>query len=243
MHMALKDVIFRRRSVRSYESRRLPDTMLAELMDFISSVKQLDPDIRVEARVLEKSQVSTTQPWATPHYLAIASEEKPGWLENAGFMFQQVDLYLQEKGLGSCWVGLGKVDETLIPEGMKHVILMPFGYPKDAPERSSDSDFRRKNMDEITDCADERLEVVRIAPSACNSQPWYFVHEGENTLHMYREGLGLLKRRTLEKWNQVDVGIALAHLYLMHGEQFCFTRMEGAPEKKGYIYMGTVKLA
>lgn len=240
--MNSKQMIFRRRSVRSFEERQVSRDKLDELMAFISGIRRLETDIRVQITLLEPSQVTTIQKWNAPHFLALFSEEKPMWLENAGFMLQQVDLYLQSRGMGSCWVGLGYPQEALTPEGMKHVILMPFGYPKDVPERTDVSQFKRKSLADISDTPDNRLESVRIAPSACNSQPWYFVHEGE-LLHAYREELTLLKKRTMDRMNQIDMGIALAHLYVTYGEKFSFQHSACVPEKAGYLYIGTVKIS
>lgn len=240
--MTSKQMIFHRRSVRSFEERQVSRDKLDELMAFISGIQRLEMDIRVQITLLEPSQVTTIQKWNAPHFLALFSEEKTLWLENAGFMLQQVDLYLQSHGLGSCWVGLGYPQEVLVPNGMKHVILMPFGYPKDVPERTEVSQFKRKSLADISDTPDNRLESARIAPSACNSQPWYFVHEGD-LVHVYREELTLLKKRTMNRMNQIDMGIALAHLYVTFGGKFSFQRSECIPEKAGYLYIGTVKIS
>lgn len=239
--MTSKQMIFRRRSVRSFEERPVSRDALDDLMTFISGVKRLTTDVRVQITLLDPADVTTVQKWDAPHVLALFSEEKPLWLENAGFMLQQVDLYLQSRGMGSCWVGLGYPKEELTPEGMKHVILMVFGYPRDVPERNDISQFKRKQLAEISDVADSRLESVRIAPSACNSQPWYFVHDGEQ-LHVYREELTLLKKRTMNRMNQIDMGIALAHLYTTFGDSFSFQRLDRPPEKEGYLYIGTVQI-
>lgn len=232
-----------RRSVRSYLPEVVSKDTLAAIEAFIAQVRPLDPDIRVKAMILGRDEVTTLQKWDTPHFLAIFSEDKPGWRENIGFMFQQVDLYFQSIGLGSCWVGLGwpTADEQT-PAAMRFGILMPFGHPKeDVPERKDISEFKRKTLAEIADAEDQRLECVRIAPSATNSQPWYFTHDGD-VLHVYREELGLIKQRTHGKFNPMDMGIALAHLYVTYGERFSFWREEQPPELEGYIYTGTIRI-
>lgn len=71
---------------------------------------------------------------------------------------------------------------------------------------------------------------ARLAPSAVNSQPWYFTHEGD-LLHAYCAAKG----------NSLDVGIALVHLYVSHAETFRFIR-ENAAEVSGYRYIGTFQL-
>ena len=86
-------------------------------------------------------------------------------------------------------------------------------------------------MEEITDKADPRLEPARLAPSAVNSQPWYFVHDGDS-IHVYCE----------KKGSRLDAGIALAHLYVANEETFCFFKAEDAPEVSGYGYIGSVNL-
>ena len=52
-------------------------------------------------------------------------------MENIGFLFQQMDLYLQTLGLGVCWLGMGKLNPktTQQVEGMKFVIMLAFGHP------------------------------------------------------------------------------------------------------------------
>ena len=66
---------------------------------------------------------------------------------------------------------------------------------------------QRRPFDELFDIGDNRewvsaLELMRLAPSALNGQPWRAVAEG-NAVHFFctkPEGLGLL-----------DIGIGLAH--------------------------------
>lgn len=124
-------------------------------------------------------------------------------------------------------------------DGMEFVILIAFGHTNE-PLRKGIDDFRRKPMEEISDRADERLEPARLAPSSTNSQPWYFTHEGEN-IHVYRSETGLLRHKMLGKMNQIDIGIALAHLYLANPGSFRFEKTN-APELKGHAYCGTVTL-
>jgi hypothetical protein len=43
-----------------------------------------------------------------PQYLLLFSENKPGYLLNTGFIFEQIDLCLSSSGTGSYWLGLTK---------------------------------------------------------------------------------------------------------------------------------------
>jgi len=242
---ALKEMIARRKSTRSYTGEVVDAATMEQIRSFLDQLRPLIPDIRVRWEIVGSDDVQCLQPWKTPHYIAVFSQEKEGWQENAGFMFQQADLYIQSLGLGVCWVGLGWLtDEYLkahpMTEDEKFVILLPFGVAKETPHREA-SEFKRKSLADIADRPDERLEPVRIAPSAVNGQPWYFVHEGD-VLHAYLVHLGPLKKRTHGKYIHVDMGIALAHLYVTYGKGFQFFKVDQPPEAEGYDYVGSVRL-
>ena len=99
--MELKDLIYRRKSVRKYTGEAANKQIVDQILHFCSVAKPLYPDIGVKAMVVERSQVRFFLPWKTPQLIAVFSEQKPGYLENVGFLFQQVELYLQSIGLGA----------------------------------------------------------------------------------------------------------------------------------------------
>ena len=231
----MKDVIFSRKSCRSYADRPLEPAILLEALE---NLIPLFPEIETEFRILSKNEVRSVCRFIPSQLIAAYSETKDGYLENIGFLLQQVDLRLQKRGIGVCWIGLGKptVDG---PEGKEFVILLAAGVPDCDIKRTKD-DFTRKTMEDISDIPDEKLEPARFAPSAINSQPWYFVHEG-NTVHVYRTTNILKKSFSLGRMNQIDMGIALCHLYVSNPDTFRFF-FANAPEEKGYSYVGSVTL-
>ena len=234
--MNLNDIICKRRSVRRYADGPVDEKLLEQISAFCTNAKPLYPDIQVEAKLVTKEQVRFYFPWKAPHLLAVYSENKPGYLENVGFLFQQIDLFIQGLGLGSCWMGLGKLrSPEAAPEGMEFVILLAFGYPENTPQRSGAEDFQRKEMAEISDRPDKRLECARLAPSSTNSQPWYFTHEGE-AIHAYCTEKGLLRHKLLGNMNRIDMGIALAHLYVANTDGFRYYESDTPADLKGYRY-------
>ena len=234
--MTLKEMIYRRRSCRSYTGEPVDGELMEKILSF--DLKPLYPDIRVRMDIVSRNNVKCICPWIPPQLIAVYSQETEGYLENVGFLFQQMDLYLQSLGLGVCWLGMGKMNPKTAPEveGMKFVILLAFGHPKGEDFTELRKDFRRKELSQIADREDTRLEPARLAPSSVNSQPWYFVHEGEH-LHVYRE-----RKAMTAYWNAMDMGIALAHLYAANGDSFRFWRCETAPGKTGHDYIGTIAL-
>ena len=228
--MTLKEMIYHRKSCRSFTGVPVDAATIEAIKAF--PMKQLYPEIGVHWEIVSRDQVKCICPWTTPQLIAIYSQEADGFLENIGFLFQQMDLYLQTLGLGVCWLGMGRMNPktTTAVEGMKFVILLSFGHPKGDQLRHDLRGFKRKPMEKITDRPDKALEPARLAPSAVNSQPWYFTHEGD-TIHVWCS----------KKGSRLDAGIALAHLYVAN-EGFRFFKADHITDLPGYAYIGSVTL-
>lgn len=231
----MKDVIFSRKSCRSYTDTLLDLEVFSEAL---ANLTPLYPEIRTEFRIVSREEVRSVCRFIPKQLIAAYSEVKDGYLENVGFLLQQVDLRLQKNGIGVCWIGLGK-PTVEGPSDKEFVILLAVGEP-DCEIKRTREEFTRKPPVEISDIADPKLEPARFAPSAINSQPWYFVHEND-TVHVYRTTNILKKSFSLGRMNQIDMGIALAHLYISDPDTFRFFSAD-APQKKGYVYVGSVTL-
>jgi len=230
--MTLQEMIFHRKSCRSFTGKPVDAQMLEKILSF--EPQPLYPHLKVRMDIVGRDKVKCICPWTTPQLIAVYAEEAEGYLENVGFLFQQLELYLQTLGLGVCWLGMGRMHPKTAPavEGMRFVIMLAFGYPKGEALRHDVSGFKRKPMEKITDRADPRLEPARLAPSAVNSQPWYFTHEGE-TVHVWCGKNG----------SRLDVGIALAHLFVTNEDTFRFFRAENIPQLPGCGYVGSVTVS
>lgn len=229
--MTLNEMIYHRKSCRSFTNVPVDAATIETIKAF--PMKPLYPKIKAHWDIVPRNQVKCICPWTTPQLLTIYSEEADGYLENIGFLFQQMDLYLQTLGLGVCWLGMGRMNPktTAAVEGMKFIIMLAFGYPKGDQLRHDVKGFKRKSMEQITERCDPRLEPARLAPSAVNSQPWFFAHEGD-TIHVYCS----------KKGSRLDIGIALAHLYVANPETFCFFKAEHMTDLPGYTYIGSTTL-
>ena len=235
----LKNIIYQRKSVRKYKPVLVDGKTIAKILDFCSKLKPLFPNIKVKYFINEKKNIRCILPWKTEQVITIISENKNGYLENVGFMFQQLDLYLQYLGLGSCWLGMGSLKDYPIEDGFVFVIMIAFGIA-DEPIKRDILEFKRKELREISDILDERLNCARLAPSAINSQPWYFVHE-KDVIHAYQKD-SLFKREILSKKNQIDMGIALSHIYIENKNSFEFFVLNNPPNIKGAKYTGSFKI-
>lgn len=162
------------------------------------------------------------------NYLAVACSEGDYALEDLGFLFEKVILYCTSLGLGTVWIGGTfnkgnfakainlKDNETLpiiSPVGMeggkKSLLAKVFGNNthkrKEFSQIFFNKDFETPLTYEEAKEYKNALEMVRLAPSAVNKQPWRILKEGNN-IHFYSEGKN--------EANRIDMGICLSHFYL-----------------------------
>jgi len=232
--MALSEIIRKRKSVRKYDPTPLDSATLDKVRAEIEGLIPLYPGIRYSIEFVTKTKGLFNI--KAPHYLVFGSEEKEGAPENIGFIGQQLDLYFSANGIGTCWLGAAKPGEKEA-SALPYVICMAFGTPAEPLHRGV-SRFKRKPLSAISEGADARLEAARLAPSAINAQNWYFVAEG-GKIHCYRKKANPLLGFMFNKMHCVDMGIALCHI-AAESETFGFVKDAGVPEKKGYVYTGTV---
>lgn len=240
--------IFHRKSIRKYNLEPLSKEALEDIKAYAKGIKPLDDKIAYEFTFLESKEVKNLFPIKAPHYVCIYSEKKEHYLMNAGFILQEIDLYLSTKGIGCCWLGMAKPskDIPIKRNGMDFVIMLAFGNPIEPLYRDQVDEFKRKPLSDISQIKEGEalLEPVRLSPSATNSQPWFF--SGTiNDIIVSREKLGLIKAAIYNNLNQIDVGICLKHLELAAANmekktQFIF---EKEPCPKGYEFMARVKIS
>lgn len=237
--MNLEDTIYKRQSIRLYDDTPLDNQTLNEIRNFIENAKVLNPNIKWSYDILSTKNIRTIMRWKAPHYLVLFSEEKENYYQNIGFIFQQVDLFLQSKEIGTCWIGMASPKKYKNEDkNQKFIITIAFGKSPNNIKREINQ-FKRKDLDEISDKSDEKLVPAKLAPSASNSQPWYFTHNDDGSYDLYRVKLGIIRNKFVGKWNKIDTGIALAHLYVSNRDSFKFYKKDNPEELKGYYYDGS----
>ena len=214
----LYETLFKRKSVRKYDLTPLDEGTLAQIMAHTSALRPLNDNIKVEMKILPQKEVKGLLSAKAPHYIAVFSEVKDGYLTNAGFMLQQMDLFLSANGIGSGWQGMPKpTREILNGSKLEFVILLAFGNPEERMHRENVLGFKRKPLAEITDLKGEAefelLEPARLAPSAMNDQPWFFTGNAA-TLHVHRTRSSFIKAFFLERMSKISMGIALCHVWI-----------------------------
>lgn len=224
----------------------MPESVIEEIEDFIAQVKPLHDDIRTTVEIIDCEDffaefAGMFAPKAS-HYLVIRSAEKEGYLENAGFIGEQIVLFMTQLGIGTCWCG--SFHEKVENEAgqLPYIISVCFGRADNCPPRRSAEEAKRKHLHElvfgkITTVLLNILEAGRLAPSAMNKQPVRYRTQGSN-IFVYRKR-GMIP--SFEANKCIDVGIALANMYVAADEKCVFVRDKNFPTPAGnYAYEYTL---
>lgn len=218
----------RRLSVRKYDGTlSLSQETLDGILRFTESTEHLFPEIKTSAVIVPRRE--TTAKFGV-YSLLLYSEKKPGWLAGAGYLLEQTDLYLASQNIGACWYGMGKPKSGEAPEGMEFVIMLVFGAARPEQFRTELSQFQRRALKELFtgEYDPEVAAAVRLAPSACNSQPWQYEWLGDRvTMRRTAPKSLFVPAGQLRYFNQIDQGIGL-----------CF--LEAALAEKGYAFRRTL---
>lgn len=232
MLMNLEEQIYIRKSCRKYEDDEID---MSIIHDFMDDVKPLNEDIDYHYEILTRDNVNVRNRWASPYYLTLYSEKKDNYGENLGFVFQQLCLHLQGLGIGNCWVGLD------VPKEKNPDFVISIAFGKSGRMTRNRDEFKRKSLSKISDFEDEKLIPAQLSPSAINSQPWYFKHDDAG-FDVYCVKHNVLKRKILGKWNHIDMGISLAHMYVANVNTFELYKKTNFENLKGHTYIGSIKI-
>lgn len=205
--MDIYSQIFKRKSFHLFrETETLTDDAIAKLQKFIKTAVPLDLDIRTHIRIVKQCIRGAE------YCILFYSERKNDYLRNIGYIGEQIDLYLASENIGALWFGIGRPNDIQI-NGLDFVIMMPIAKMPEDKFRKNMFKSKRKPVDEIW-CGDTLniADIVRFAPSACNTQPWITENKG-NELWVYRYKKpgkrGIMPADKVSYYNRIDMGIYL----------------------------------
>ena len=218
MNKELYEMIFKRKSFhlfRNIGNEHLKEEELQDIEKAFLGFKPLVEDIKVKIKIVKKESILRGQEYCILFY----SEKKENYLQNIGYLGEQLDLYLVSKNIGTLWFGIGKPEEQKL-DGLDYVIMIVIAKV-DSPDKFRKDMYKskRKELSEIWS-GDKYLDIadiVRFAPSACNTQPWK-VESTDKEIKVYRyrkEGKrGIMPKDKVIYYNQIDIGIFLCFIEL-----------------------------
>ncbi len=220
MNENLYEMIFKRKSFhlfRNIGNLSISKDELSQIEEVYKILTPLCPDIKTAIKIETPDKVDRRR--GNEYYILLYSEKKNNYLQNIGYLGEQLDLYLASMNIGTLWFGIGTPDETSF-HGLDFVIMIAISKVDDAAKFRRDMfKAKRKPTNEIWqgEYLDGITDVVRFAPSACNTQPW-LVENKDNTLTVYRykkQGKrGIMPAKKVSYYNRIDMGIFLCFLDL-----------------------------
>ena len=217
MDSRLYPMIFKRKSFHIFRDIGSIDSH--ELQSIEEAYKTFTPlvgDIKTAIKIVPADE--TTCKRGQEYCILLYSEKKENYLQNIGYIGEQLDLYLASLGIGALWFGIGKPDEPT-HNGLDFVIMIAIAKMPEDRFRKDMFKSKRKPLQEIW--AGEHYcaigNIVRFTPSACNTQPWKITAE-ERTLTVYRYKKpgkrGIMPANKVAHYNRIDIGIFLCFLEL-----------------------------
>lgn len=125
-----------RKSVRNFTNKPVEAEKLREMENFFGQCRKIDNSIEVEIVMTEKENLPKDVEKIggyngffidAPHYIMIFSENAPYFVENAGYMGEDIILKLTGMDIDSCWLTI-KETEVMKPEGKRLAALIAIGY-------------------------------------------------------------------------------------------------------------------
>lgn len=242
----MKKAIIGRRSERSYNGQHLKEEDEKKLIMYIEDEKNLIGIhgnkinihyVKTIGPGVEKISTYGVVKKAPSYLVTVCKNDQEGMID-CGYVFEKLVLYLRSIGVGTCWLGGTYKRSQLkvsVGEGEIIPIISPIGYTAtkrtfaDKTVRRLAKSSTRCEFDDLffykdfattikDDLLLERLEYVRMAPSASNKQPWRIVIDESDTAHLYIERTPDYGRGKLSYDIQmVDMGIAICHYEIAKG--------------------------
>lgn len=266
------EAIAARHSVRTFRPEPVPDDVRIDILHFASGIaSELGPSPRmalIDKAVSSNGERLGTYGIVKNArlFMAFASNGAPNDLIGVGYAGECVMLYCVSKGLGAVWLG-GTFSKGAFAKAMKlgegEVLpaVFPIGYPAERRlaerimRRFAKSDARKPwaqmffhndfrtplTPHEAGDYA-EAFELMRMAPSSVNCQPWRALMMAD-AIHFYVD-MKAGDSESDRRMKYIDIGIGLCHFQLAarhRGLRCEFSAMDpGLPT--AYCYVASIKI-
>lgn len=240
--MDIIEIIKKRKSCRTYSNVALTPADKKNLESFIREDSKGFENEIVNFKIIEKNnddkQMKLDYGMIKGHntYILGTAKSRAASRVNYAYHMEKVVLKATEMNLSTCWIGAFDstyFNEVSVEDGFDIPSIVIVGYSEDKPTyqdkflRFSVKASKRQDWDkmffnyklktplipEYVKKYSDSLEMVRLAPSSGNTQPWrVFFNETMNEFHFYKKVIS--KRYELSGVHDIDMGIALCHFEL-----------------------------
>lgn len=231
---SIKELIQARHSVRNYNGEQLSEEIINKINSYITNLTNpFDKTVRIELvrRHTDNESIKLGTYGVikgADYFLAAACQNDEASLMALGYSLEKVILFCTSLGLGTVWLGgtfkkgdfakaINLQSDEVLP------IVVPVGYEGGKKSLfavlAGNNNKKRKDFSQLffNECFDtpltessagqyfEPLEMLRMAPSAVNKQPWR-VLKTDDRIDFYLASNNHL--------SSIDIGIALCHFHL-----------------------------
>lgn len=230
------EVIRERKSVRTYKKQEIPEQTMNKVKNYLQKDTGLF-DVPIEFTILNAKNDNVNSPVIidADTYIAGKYRRQKNAEISFGYAFEKFVLYATSLGLGTVWLA-ATIDRKAFEKALnlKEDEVMPAVTPLGfaADKRSLRESMMRKGLKSDTRVPFDQLffknnfdkplykeesgiwalplEMVRLAPSATNKQPWRTVVE-KDKVHFYEKKTKGYASEDTGDIQKVDLGIALCH--------------------------------
>lgn len=220
MNESLYEMIFKRKSFHLFRDIGNERITSEEIKDIYNEFKKFTPlidNIKTDIKIVSPQETNCKR--GEEYCILLYSEKKSNYLQNIGYLGEQLDLYLVSKNIGTLWFGIGKPNEKKY-NNLDFVIMIAISKVDSLLKFRKDMyKSKRKELKEIWagNYFKDIGDIVRFAPSSCNTQPW-IVESNARNLKVYRYKKtgkwGIMPHNEVIYYNRIDIGIFLLFLDL-----------------------------
>jgi len=170
--MQLESVIEKRRSIRKFQERKIPEEKISEVLGLANLAPSAGNLQARRVAVIKEEKIKNKISQATfgqsfvgkaPLIFVVCADLKASAqkyrergrelyaIQDATILAAYLQLAITDQGLGSCWIGAfsdQKIKEILsLPKELKPIALLPTGFPAEDPSPSSRKKIRELVFD------------------------------------------------------------------------------------------------
>ncbi len=251
MDKYLMEYMLKRKSIRTYSEKRVSESQLNEIKAFINDKSNyrspFGSSVRIE--LFDNATIDTRNVIKNASvFVVVIIKNNFESLVDAGYIFEKFILFIETLGLSTCYLNSGfKRESVSLKEELKEdeimVLASPIGWKAETKSFVAKSvnlmlkSTKRKNIDDMffSDFKKsivlykeirDKLEYVRWAPSAKNSQPWRIVLDNDKA-HFYINGKEYNSKRGDFNIHILDIGIAMCHYAIVFNKYSFYNDLEG----------------
>ncbi len=160
--MNYRKAVEERKSIREFDKKDITEKTISDIRACFKDIKRLSDTIKTEFIIINGAEFQylnghagySGKTFEASTYLLLLSEVKSGYLENAGYINEDMILRLTEMGLDSCWLTVNEEPDLKkllgIESDMKITAAIAVGYGKKERKLFSLHIKTMSNVDVIT---------------------------------------------------------------------------------------------